>query len=196
MQILKDSPQSISTAVYVLKSGGVIVFPTDTAYALGGVFNSKKVIQRILKIKNRKDTKFPLVASSLHQVEKFFRLNAAQKKLAKKYWPGPLSIVVSDRFAIRVPDNKTARLLARKVAMPIIATSANIAGEKTPYSTKVISQQFVKKKSNSQIPNSKFQIPDVILDAGKLPAKKSSTIVKVGASGIVEVIRKGAIVVH
>src|SRR3989344_2663155 len=104
MIVLTATLKDIAQAARVVRDGGVIVYPTDTAYALGGIFNSPSVIGRILQIKQRQDKKFTLLASSLQQVEKFFRLTAAQKKLAEKHWPGPLSLVVSGRFAVRVPD--------------------------------------------------------------------------------------------
>src|SRR3989344_4494166 len=95
------SQKDIDLAVTILKKAGVIVYPPDTAYALGGFFNSAKVIKKVLKIKGRRDDKFTLVASSISQVKRFFKLNALQKKLASRFWPGPLSIVVSSKYAVR-----------------------------------------------------------------------------------------------
>ena len=166
--------KNIKKAIKILKFGGVIVYPTDTAYALGGIFDDKKVIKKILKLKKRKDEKFTLVASSISQVRKFFKLNKKELELARKYWPGSLSIVVSDKYAIRVPDNEVARKLARGAGKPIIATSANISKQATPYEAK----NAVK--------------ADLILDAGTLKNKKTSTIVKV-ENGEIKIIRKGAV---
>ncbi len=218
MTIVKPNKIGVQQAVKVLKNGGVIVYPTDTAYALGGIFDSKKVTQKILKIKNRKDQKFTLIASSLKQVERFFKLNSAQKKLARKFWPGPLSIVVSNRFAVRVPKNKIARSLARQAGKPIVATSANLSGQPTLYDSKKIIKQFQCKprtfcqRSNSKLPNklliSEFkqkvrgkknarldsarQKPDLLIDFGCLVRTKTSTVVKVFDNKIV-VLRAGAI---
>lgn len=180
MEIVKSNSAGIKKAVVILKRGGVVVFPTDTAYGLGGVYNSKKVVNKILNIKKRQDKKFTLVASSLAQVEKNFRLNSAQKKLAKKFWPGPLSIVVSKNFAVRVPTKKIARDLARQVGQPLIATSANISGRATLYDSQKIIEQFKNKKNQ----------PDLIIDAGKLPPKKVSTVVQISNDKI-KVLRPG-----
>lgn len=182
MKIVKPNKIGIQQAVAVLRQGGVVIYPTDTAYAIGGIFDSKKVTQRILKIKKRKDEKFTLIASSLTQVEKFFKLSSAQKKLAKKFWPGPLSIVVSSRFAVRVPNNIIAQTLAYRAGQPLIATSANISGKQTLYDSKKIIKQFANQKNQ----------PELILDAGRLPKTKTSTIIKVLASKI-EVLRPGSI---
>lgn len=182
MEIAKSNPTGIKKAVIVLKQGGVIVFPTDTAYGLGGIYNSKRVINKILKIKKRRDKKFTLVASSLSQVEKNFKLNSEQKKLAKKFWPGPLSIVVSKNFSIRVPKNKIAQNLAQKIGKPLIATSTNLVGGPTLYDAKKIVKLYQNKKNQ----------PGLIIDVGKLPTKKTSTIVQV-ISDEIKVIRKGQI---
>ena len=183
MKIIKPTKPSISQAVQVLKRGGVIVYPTDTAYALGGKFNSKKVIAEILKIKKRRDEKFTIIASSLYQVQKFFKLNSIQKKLAKKYWPGPLSIVVSNKFAVRVPKHKIAQDLCRQVGSPLIATSANISGTKTQYDSKEIIKQFSNKKNQ----------PELIINVGKLKKTKTSTIVQVNKREL-KILRKGSII--
>jgi len=198
----------------LLRLGGVIVYPTDTAYALGGIFDSKIVVKKILAIKKRKDNKFTLIASSEYQVEKFFSLNAIAKKLAKKYWPGRLSLVVSKKYAVRVPDNTIARKLARLAGKPLIATSANMHGGETPYSIKEIVESFSPSPARPRrtpspaggegnLPLSSLSLdgrgvgvrvatPDIILDAGTLKKRKTSTIVEVSGNKI-KVIREGAI---
>jgi len=176
------SHKNLSSAVTVLKNNGVITYPTDTAYALGGIFNSQKVKNRILKIKGRKDDKFTLIASDAAQVSQYFRLPPRGKALAKKYWPGPLSLVVSPRFAVRVPANTLARTLARRVGCPLIATSANLTGGRTLYSGLAVMKEFQNRKNQ----------PDLILDAGRLKKIKTSTIVQV-KKGKVAVLRSGAL---
>ena len=182
MIIVKPNKTGIQQAVEILKSGGVIVYPTDTAYALGGKFNSKKVINKVLQIKERRDEKFTIIASSLNQVRRFFKLNFVAKKLAKKYWPGPLSIVVSNCYAVRVPKNKISQSLSQKAGFPLIATSANISGAKTPYQVQEILRQFVNKKNQ----------PDLILDSGRLPRVNPSTLIK-AENGKIKILRRGPI---
>jgi tRNA threonylcarbamoyl adenosine modification protein (Sua5/YciO/YrdC/YwlC family) len=182
MIILKPDRAGINQAVAILKKGGVIVYPTDTAYALGGFFDSKKVTQKILKIKNRKDKKFTIIAANLNQVKAHFSFNIQQENLAKKYWPGALSIIVSKRVAVRVPRNRVALLLAERTGRPLIATSANITGQKTLYWDQAIIKQFKNKKNR----------PNLILAAGRLPKVKTSTVVKVLPNKL-EIIRPGKI---
>ena len=159
------------------------MYPTDTAYAMGGIFDNAKVVKKILQMKKRKDAKFTLIASDIRQVEKFFPLNKFEKKLAKKYWPGPLSLVVSRKYAVRVPKNALARELARIAQRPLIASSANISGKNPPFSIR----EFLKQHKNN--PNK----PEYMLDCGKLIRKKPSTIVKVNIIGTIKIIRKGEI---
>ncbi|MFA6410561.1 MAG: L-threonylcarbamoyladenylate synthase [Candidatus Buchananbacteria bacterium] len=182
MIISKPNQAGINQAIAILKKGGVVVYPTDTAYALGGIYKSKKVGNKILKIKNRTDKKFTLVAASLAQVNKYFKLNACQQALAKKYWPGSLSLVVSARFAVRVPKNYLAQILAKKSGQPLIATSANISGRVTIYDSQKVIKEFLGKK---------YQ-PDLILANGCLPKRKTSTIVQVFPKEI-KIIRQGAV---
>lgn len=203
MIILKTNKKNIIIASKILCQGGTIVYPTDTAYALGGIFNNKNVIKKILAIKKRKDDKFTLISSSQNQVEKFFPLNTHARKLAKKYWPGPLSLVVSRKYAVRVPDNIIARKLAQLARKPLIATSANIHRKKTPYNIKDVLRFFLrggqcaKKRCRiffTIVKNIRQgqELPDCILDAGTLPKRKTSTIVEVSGSRI-KVIRPGAL---
>ncbi|MDX9893780.1 MAG: L-threonylcarbamoyladenylate synthase [Patescibacteria group bacterium] len=182
MEIVKANRMGIAKAVKILQGGGTVVYPTDTAYALGGIFNSRKAANKILKIKERRDPKFTLVASSFEQVKKNFNLNRGQISLAKKYWPSALSIVVSKKFAVRVPDNQVARALAKGVDKPMIATSANLSGQKTLYHSREIIRQFKNKKN----------VPDLLLDAGALKRIEVSTIVVVKKDKA-EILRQGSV---
>lgn len=165
-------------AAKILKTGGVIVYPTDTAYALGCKFRNKLGIKTILKIKGRKDTKFTLIAASLQQVKKFFNLNSLQITLAKKYWPGPLSIVVNKKYAVRVPANEIARDLARKAGEPLIATSYNKSGAPETY---YLSKQML---NNQQ--------PDFMINIGRLKKRPPSTIIKIQRDKVL-ILRQGPI---
>ena len=184
----------IKEAIIVLKKGDIIVYPTDTAYALGAKFSDKKAAARIYKIKRRpKGKPLPVIAASLTMARKFFKFSPQEFMLAKRYWPGPLSLLLQLKFPIsnfqfpilvvvRVPDSEIARKLSRAVGDPIISTSANLSGAGECYSPKEILRQFQ---------NHKYQ-PDLIFDDGRLRRKKPSTIVKVNGDKI-DVLRRGPI---
>lgn len=176
---------TIYRAEKILRAGGVIVYPTDTAYAVGGVFNRPAVIRRVIEIKGprrRGNKKFTLVASSLAQVERYFNLPRAARQIAQQHWPGPCSIVVSKSFAVRVPASPMARTLARRAGAPLVATSANRSGGRTPYSVRAALRQL----------RGRIQ-PDFVVDVGRLPKRKTSTIVRVDEHGTLTVVRNGAV---
>lgn len=155
-----------------IKGGGIAIYPTDTAYAIGCAFDDTKSIKAIMKIKGRTDNRFTIIASSLAQVEKQFKLNACQRRLARKYWPGPLSIVVSKKYAVRVPRNSIARSLARRVGKPLIATSVNISGQTPCYDLAELDPMF--------------QRDDVVIhNVGPLQKRQPSTVVECQGGRIV-----------
>jgi len=172
---------ALKQAVAVLRSGGVVVYPTDTAYALGGIYSNTRVRKKIMEIKGRKDEKFTLIASSASQAEKFFPFTAKQKKIARALWPSPLSLVVTSQFAVRVPNQAFARKLARAAGAPLVATSANVSGGHNPYSALRTAKAFSGKDAE----------PDMIIDAGILLKVQPSAVVRVLHSGEIEIIRKG-----
>ncbi|MBI5621710.1 L-threonylcarbamoyladenylate synthase [Candidatus Falkowbacteria bacterium] len=185
MLVVKNNQAGLKKAAAVLRAGGVALWPSDTTYILAGVFDNPAAIKKILQIKQRRSERFILIAASLAQVKKFFRFSAAQEQLAKKFWPGPLSIAIGSTFAVRVPADTAARDLAAAAGSPLIATSANRSGRPPRYSFNTASREFSRQK---------YQ-PDVALNAGQLPKVLPSTVVKV-ARGRVTVLRQGPIVIR
>ncbi len=182
MERLDNNQAGIMVAATVIANGGVIVYPTDTAYALGGCFDDRAVIDEILAIKGRTDQKFTLICTDETQVKRFFAWTEEQHEVAQQYWPGPLSVAVDDHYAVRVPDSAAARQLAAAVGQPLIATSANISGQPTLYSAAEVIAQFADQQHQ----------PAAIIDAGQLPQTMVSTLVKVHDGKIV-VLREGAV---
>lgn len=146
--------------IEILKKGGVGIFATDTAYGLGCVMDNKEAIERVFRLKKRPETKPLLVlASSIEMAEKYVEMGIDVKKLTKKYWPGGLTIILkckrnkvlklvtanSNTLAVRLPDNEILRSIIEKVGVPIVAPSANIAGEKTPYTLEEVDSDLIKK---------------------------------------------------
>lgn len=170
----------IEAAANILRIGGLAVFPTESSYGLGGKFNDAQVIKRILKIKGRKDEKFTLIASCREQVLQFFTLSNCALKLADTYWPGPLSIVVSNQFSIRVPKLPRIQHLADLVGTPLIATSANKSGH---------SPAFTLQSAKNEL--GELHI-DVWLDGGELIKKDPSTVVECKGNQLI-IHRHGAI---
>ena len=95
IRIKKNTPPVLRGVASKIKAGGIVVYPTDTAYAIGCDATNVRAVRAIFKIKGRPKAKaMPIICADLKMVEKYF-LNAIRYTLyAKKYWPGPLSIVV------------------------------------------------------------------------------------------------------
>ena len=179
---------SVSRAVALLKNGEVVVFPTETAYALGGCAVLSSTIDAIYDLKKREgDKPLALVASDIHQVEQFFYLSATQREFAQHYWPGPLTLLLRPRsrafgkkmnkngitLGVRVTGHPIARKLCQLVESPLVSTSANISGAGTPYSASAIARNFSKAKQNIYF-----------INAGTLPRRATSAIVELSDDSI------------
>lgn len=203
MDIIKISPdvpdkKIIAGAVKILKQGGIVMYPTDTAYGLAADVKNHKGIEKIFKIKGRMKRKtLPLIVGSLLMASKYVNWTPMGKKLAKNFWPGPLTLVLESRashfkikrfvayhrkIAIRVPDSKIAQMISKKIGGPITSTSANMSGKPECYSAVEFLNQAIGKKI----------MPDLILDAGRLKKRKPSTIIDASDEKI-SLVRKGAI---
>ncbi|MDP3993948.1 MAG: L-threonylcarbamoyladenylate synthase [bacterium] len=197
MEIVKADRKGIELAVKYLKAGKAVVYPTDTAYGLGVDATNVQAVRRLYKIKGRSFKKpVHVIVPNFTIVKRLAMLNKPSRKLFKKFFPGPLTIVLELRIrnrkywkmlsaetgtiGIRMSDNRIALALVKKFGKPITATSANISGGKTPYAIRDAAVQFER---------GKYQ-PDLYIDAGKLPKVKPSTIVKVSNNKI-KVLRKG-----
>jgi L-threonylcarbamoyladenylate synthase len=136
----------LEQALEVLKSRGLLIYPTDTFYALGGLASDSSVAVRVREAKGRPEGKaLPLIAGDLEQARSLAEIwPPAAETLARRFWPGPLSLVVEARrglpepllggagsLAVRVPGRGLPRRLAL-AAGPLISTSANRSGEPAP----------------------------------------------------------------
>ena len=175
----------LKTAVDFIIQGKVISFPTDSVYGIGGDPLNINVINRIYDIKFRdRDKGFLLLVSDIEEAFKIAEFNDLAEKLANRYWPGQLTLILKKKepsiippevtafkntIGLRVPENEIIlnilNLLKQEGHLGvIIGTSANYSGE--PPS---ISGDEVAKKILSPI--------DLILDGGKSVSKLPTTIV-------------------
>lgn len=171
--------KDLKKAADILKKGGVVIFPTDTAFGIGARFDDEKAVRRVFEIKKRSfDNALLVLVDSIKMAEKYVVIpDDVKVKLVLKYWPGGLSlffrtkpgqvskIVTADTpiLAVRWPNHKEMERVIKKVGVPIIATSANISGRTTPYSL-----DEVDKKVTEQV--------DYVL-SGECTYKKESTII-------------------
>jgi L-threonylcarbamoyladenylate synthase len=180
----------------VLRKGGVIIYPTDTLYGLGADAFSDAAVAKVYDIKGR-DTQKPMhcIVANLEMVAEYAEVNDAARKLAEKFLPGPLTLVLKkrpvlntgiakgiDTIGIRIPDNEFCVELAKSFGRPYTTTSANRAGT-IPEVTleKIVQQLGVSAKG-----------VELAVDAGMLPLRSPSTVVNV-VSGSPSILREGAI---
>ena len=177
----------------IVKRGGVVVFPTDTIYGIGCDPYNDAAVKRIFRIKGRDEKKpLPVLAYSAQDAEKLIALGRAGMALAKKYWPGALTIVApitdnrispmvtagSMNLAARVPANRYVLLLLKHCKY-LVGTSANLSGQKSL-------------KSVKEVLGSGLAGFDALLDGGAVEKGVESTIVDV-AGATPKVVREGPI---
>ena len=116
------SKKDILKVAKILKSGGIIAFPTETVFGLGVLSNSKENFLKLVKVKNRNpDKPFTLMISKIEQVKDLVEIDAKTEKIIKKFMPGPLTLVLKKKnnseipsyfdlnsgyIGIRIPDDK------------------------------------------------------------------------------------------
>jgi L-threonylcarbamoyladenylate synthase len=175
--MLKPTVAAIKEAVRVISQSGLVVYPTDTVYGLGCNPFNEEAVKRIFTVKGRGTKPLPVLASDIRSVEKIAYLTDTALILAKKFWPGPLTLVLPKRpslpsivtcdlgsVAVRVPNHKVALELIRMSGGLLVGTSANKTGKKPPRTAKEAARKIGKEV-------------DLIIDNGPTPIGASSTIV-------------------
>ncbi len=187
-----NAPAGISRALEILRSGGLVAFPTDTVYGVGGRAFDEKAVESIYLAKDRPAEKaIPILIGEANDLEKVaVDIPDSARKLADRFWPGPLTILVPKRVelpvavsatssvGVRVPDHEVARALLR-AAGPMAVTSANISGGQNP-----LSAQEVYGHLAGRIP--------LIIDSGRTPGGVPSTLVDCTTTEL-RVLREGPV---
>jgi len=190
------SQREIEKGVRILKEGGVIVFPTDTVYGLGADACNSGAVERIYEIKNRPNNQqLPLLIADTSQLTAMAgEIPGIAWFLAERFWPGGLTLVLPKAdslpaylapgrsIAIRVPNHPVCLALIQHLGNPIIGTSANISGQPPALTADEVGQQLGEKI-------------DFIINGGKCPGGKESTIVDVNSQEPV-ILRRGLIPAH
>jgi len=182
----------IEHALRILKSGGIVAFPTDTVYGLGALAFNNAAIESIYTAKDRPIEKaIPILIGDLGDLDKVADdIPNMALRFAARFWPGPLTCIVPKKqilplavsatstVAVRIPDHHDARALLR-AAGPMAVTSANISGRASPSTAQEVYEQL-----NGRIP--------LILDGGKTKGGVPSTLVDCTGQGPV-VLREGPV---
>jgi len=172
-RIYNDNPnqKEIEAVVNCLRNGGVIIYPTDTIYALGCDINNKKALERVAKIKGikLKDANFSFICFDLSHLSEFAKqVSTHTYKLLKRVFPGPYTIILNatDKIpkifsnkkktvGIRIPDNNIAREIVKELGSPIVSTSIHDEDDIIEYST---DPELIFEKYSHQV--------DLVIDGG------------------------------
>jgi L-threonylcarbamoyladenylate synthase len=188
----------ITKATEVIRNGGVVAYPTDTAYGLGADATNVEAVKKLYELKGRNYTKpIHVIFPSFSELNRVVVLTSITKKIIQKLFPGPLTVVVplkksseswnllsanTGTLGFRMPDHSLVRALVKALGRPITTTSANRSGRANGYSVKQVKNQFKKAKLK----------PDYYLNGGKLKRNKPSTVVQI-VGNKVKLLREGPI---
>lgn len=150
----------IDNAKEVLDNGGIIIFPTDTAFGIGCRIDKPDTIERLFKLRKRPaDKPVPVLVSSIEMAKEYaLDIPISVRSILDKYWPGALTIVIfcnkdkvpnlvrggGDTVGIRMPNHKLLLQLIEKVGVPILGPSANFGGNPTPYKFEDMDPDLIK----------------------------------------------------
>jgi len=154
--ILSDNDAELPRAVEdVLELGGVLVFPTDTLYGIGGNPWDEQAVARVQRLKQRPaDSPFALVLPARGAIEQFAHLDARTLPIIERFLPGPYtfllaavdrapsSAVKDGKVGVRVPDHPFFSIVMRSLGRPLFGTSVNRSGEPPLVSIEAIIERF------------------------------------------------------
>lgn len=192
----KPDVAALKSAAEVLASGGLVVYPTETAYALGSDPKNAKAVKRLFSVKRRDASKpLPMIVASTATANRFLKLDRYARTLAAAFWPGALTLVAPSsahfapgvaskrgELAVRVSPHPVAAALSKALGRPVISTSANRSGRTTAYDVPSVLADL-------------GTLPDIILDGGPLKKAPVSTLVR-PSGGVMEILRDGAVSEH
>jgi L-threonylcarbamoyladenylate synthase len=186
--------REIQKGVEILREGGVVAFPTDTVYGLGGDAFNSAAVERVYAIKKRpRNRPFPLLIADMSYLKDLAAdpIPEIAWFLARRFWPGPLTMVLPRKdsvpesagtggtIAVRVPNHPVCLALIEGLANPLVGTSANISGWPPALTAGEVRQQLE-------------GMVDLIIDAGTRLGGKESTVVHITGHRPV-ILRQGGI---
>jgi L-threonylcarbamoyladenylate synthase len=189
-----DTESLYRRAGVIIRSGGLVILPTETFYALAASPFHEETVRRVFRIKRREEgTPLPLIASDIAAVNDLVcRMSPLERKLTDGFWPGSLTILLvpskqvstllmgpEGKIGIRIPPECPARIVAARVGGWLTATSANLSGDPSPDDV-------------SKIAKDVLDAVDMVMDLGPTPGGKPSTVVEL-LDGDCRVLREGAV---
>ena len=187
------APSVLRKAAGVIRSGGLIVYPTETLYGIGADATNATAIRKVSKAKQRRETKPILVIVDSQEMLRELVGNVSEpaKLLIERFWPGALTLVFkassdipdeltqgSGTIGVRIPSSNLCLKLLAETRVPLTSTSANVSGKSPERTVEKIQRHLTG--------------IDLYLDAGELPERRPSTVIDVSLL-VPRVLRTGAI---
>lgn len=191
---LAGKEKALAEARRTIEKGGVVAIPTETFYGLAVRYDNVKALRRLYELKRRPQNKaMPLIAGEKETLRLVaLPLPAVAEELARRFWPGPLTMLTAateglsgfltggtSNVAVRVPGESFALHLTRFFDLPLTATSANISGQPPAEDPDRVIEYF-------------GDSLDLIIDDGRTPGGKPSTIIDVTGDEV-RIVREGVV---
>lgn len=181
----KPDAKIIARAAGIIKKGGLVVFPTETVYGIAANMLDEKAIAKLHSMKGERGAKpFTVHISDMKMIKEMgCDITPEALLLIKKYWPGPLTIILKSadgrKTGFRMPASKIALELIGACGVPVAAPSANVSGGRPPLSAGELATEFGDKA-------------DMILDGGRAEVGIESTVIDLTVRPA-KILREGAI---
>jgi len=191
-RLLRIGGESIREAAATILKGGLVVYPTDTVYGLGCHPFDKEAVNKVADVKRRIKGNFPVLVETIEKAKELGAVDGDAETLALRFWPGPLTIVVSSRaefpppivgtdrmVGLRIPGRKDTLDLISMCGGSIVGTSANISGAPSM------------RRADEALKTFEGKV-DLVLDGGSLAKSPESTVVRVTGKHV-DILREGAV---
>lgn len=196
LKLYPENPneRTVRQVADILRNGGVIVYPTDTVYALGCALDQPKAIERLRMIRGGKNsTEMSIVCSQIGEVAEYAKVDNLVFRLLKHNLPGPFTFIlpasskISDKVmvgrktvGVRIPANPIAQAIVEELGMPLVTTSVRTddVGDEVEYIT------------DPELIHERYAAVDAVIDGG-IGDNHASTIVDCTQNGEVEIVRQG-----
>ena len=193
---ISNMNNDIKKAAEIVKKGGLIIFPTDTAFGIGCRIDNEDAVKRLFTIRKRPfNNPTPVLFSSISMVEEYVtNIPEEVMPLLEKYWPGALTVILSAEISkvpdlvrgggltlgCRIPKHEVPLEIVKSIGVPIIGTSANFAGKPTPYYFEDLDKDLLKEV-------------DLVI-GGQAFEHKESTVIDCTQNPW-KILRKGAVII-
>lgn len=175
----------VREAITILRDGGIVIYPTDTAFGIGCRIDDHAAVDRLFSLRRRPpDMATPVLVDSQAMALAYFDSPSdIVRHLSENYWPGALTIISecdtdriyspirggSSTVGLRMPDHATTLSLIQGIGVPIIGTSANFHGHPTPYSAADLDPQLTKLVDMVVPGNAKGRSASTVVDCSTIP---------------------------